>query len=139
MILERGVDDIYRVEHTLMRRFCEGVSSIPGVTVYGDFSADRRCAIVALNIRDYDSSAVSDELAVTYGIATRPGRPLCATDASGPGHNGAGSRALQLFLLQHGAGGGRRHRGHLHHCGVISWGNKNDRFLWKPVVFSKSC
>lgn len=32
-----------------------------------------RCAIVALNIRDYDSSAVSDELAVTYGIATRPG------------------------------------------------------------------
>ena len=41
--------------------------------MYGDFSADRRCAIVALNIRDYDSSAVSDELAVTYGIATRPG------------------------------------------------------------------
>lgn len=73
VILERGVDDIYRVEHTLMRRFYEGVSSIPGVTVYGDFSADRRCAIVTLNIRDYDSSAVSDELAVTYGIATRPG------------------------------------------------------------------
>ena len=68
-----AVDDIYRVEHTLMRRFYEGVSNIPGVTVYGDFSADRRCAIVALNIRDYDSSAVSDELAVTYGIATRPG------------------------------------------------------------------
>ena len=67
------MDDIYRVEHALMRRFYEGVSNIPGVTVYGDFSADRRCAIVALNIRDYDSSAVSDELAVTYGIATRPG------------------------------------------------------------------
>ena len=73
VILERGVEDIYRAEHALMQRFYEGVSAIPGVTVYGDFSADRRCAIVALNIRDYDSSAVSDELAVTYGIATRPG------------------------------------------------------------------
>ena len=30
-------------------------------------------AIVALNIGDYDSSEVSDELAVTYGISTRPG------------------------------------------------------------------
>ena len=28
---------------------------------------------MALNIRDYDSSEVSDELSCTYGIATRPG------------------------------------------------------------------
>ena len=56
-----------------MQRFYDGVRVIPGVTVYGDFSAPERGAIVALNIRDYDSSAVADELAVTYGIATRPG------------------------------------------------------------------
>lgn len=73
VILERGVEDIQRAEHALMQRFYEGVRDIPGVTVYGDFSVPERCAIVALNIRDYDSSAVSDELAVTYGIATRPG------------------------------------------------------------------
>lgn len=73
VILERGVEDIQRAEHALMQRFYEGVRDIPGVTVYGDFSAPERCAIVALNIRDYDSSAVSDELTVTYGIATRPG------------------------------------------------------------------
>ena len=73
VILERGVEDIQRAEHALMQRFYEGVRDIPGITVYGDFSVPERCAIVALNIRDYDSSAVSDELTVTYGIATRPG------------------------------------------------------------------
>lgn len=73
VILERGVEDIQRAEHALMQRFYEGVRDISGVTVYGDFSVPERCAIVALNIRDYDSSAVSDELTVTYGIATRPG------------------------------------------------------------------
>lgn len=73
VILERGVADIRRAEHALMQRFYDGVCGISGVTVYGDFSAPERGAIVALNIRDYDSSAVADELAVTYGIATRPG------------------------------------------------------------------
>ena len=73
VILERGVADIQRAEHALMQHFYDGVRGISGVTVYGDFSAPERGAIVALNIRDYDSSAVSDELAVTYGIATRPG------------------------------------------------------------------
>lgn len=73
VILMRGVEDIRQTEHTLMQRFYDGVKDVPGVTVYGDFSAPQRCAIVALNIRDYDSSAVSDELAVHYGIATRPG------------------------------------------------------------------
>ena len=56
-----------------MRRFYDGVIGIPGVTVYGDFSSDDRAAIVTLNIKDYDSSVVSDVLAVDYDIATRPG------------------------------------------------------------------
>ena len=43
------------------------------MTVYGDFSTDDRAAIVALNIRDYESGEVSDELSEVYGIATRPG------------------------------------------------------------------
>lgn len=56
-----------------MDRFYQAVSAMDGVTVYGDFSQARRSAIVALNIRDYDSAAVSDELSETYGVATRPG------------------------------------------------------------------
>ena len=56
-----------------MDRFYRAVSAMEGVTVYGDFSQARRSAIVTLNIRDYDSAAVSDELSESYGIATRPG------------------------------------------------------------------
>ena len=41
--------------------------------MYGDFSDKNRCAIVTLNVRDYDSGEVSDVLAEHYGIATRPG------------------------------------------------------------------
>lgn len=68
-----GLDVIRKKEQGLMRRFYEGVKDIPDVKVYGDFSTFDRCAIVALNIGDYDSSEVSDELLTEYGISTRPG------------------------------------------------------------------
>ena len=70
---EVGLEAIEAKERALMDRFYQAVSAMDGVTVYGDFSQARRSAIVALNIRDYDSAAVSDELSETYGIATRPG------------------------------------------------------------------
>ena len=70
---EVGLEAIEAREHTLMERFYRAVSAMEGVTVYGDFSQPRRSAIVTLNIRDYDSAAVSDELSEVYGIATRPG------------------------------------------------------------------
>ena len=69
---EVGLEQIEAHEAALTRQFYEGVRSIPGITVYGDFSGDR-AAIVTLNIRDYDSGAVSDALAEDYGIATRAG------------------------------------------------------------------
>ena len=56
-----------------MWNFYQQVSEIPGITVYGDFSPQNRCAIVSLNIRDYDSGEVSDALSEEFGIATRPG------------------------------------------------------------------
>lgn len=68
-----GVDSIRKAELSHMRRFYEGICNLPQVKIYGDFHTDERCPIVALNIGDYDSSQVSDELSVTYGIATRPG------------------------------------------------------------------
>lgn len=73
-LLEKtGLAAVREYELSLMRAFYEGASSIPGVTVYGDFSAQERCPIVSLNIRDYDSAEVSDVLYTQYGIATRPG------------------------------------------------------------------
>ena len=70
---ETGLAAIRAKEQELMRFFYEEVRQIPGITVYGDFTTLNRCAIVALNVRDYDSGEVSDALSETYGIATRPG------------------------------------------------------------------
>lgn len=72
-IRETGQETIRRKEQALMWEFYHQVVSIPGITVYGDFTSPDRCAIVALNIRDFDSGEVSDALSVRYGIATRPG------------------------------------------------------------------
>lgn len=70
---ETGIERIRDRELTLMRRFHAAVTAIPAIKVYGDFEPELRAPIVALNIGDYDSSEVSDELNVTYGIVTRPG------------------------------------------------------------------
>lgn len=70
---ETGVDHIRAREQELMWRFYEGVKDIPEITIYGDFSIKERCAIVTLNIGEYDSSEVSDALLTEYSISTRPG------------------------------------------------------------------
>ena len=70
--ISETVENIHAKERSLMLRFYEGVKNIEGVTVYGDFTKDKT-AIVALNIRDYESGEVSYELSQGYGIATRPG------------------------------------------------------------------
>lgn len=70
---EVGIDAIRKMEQGLMWYFYQNVNKIPGVKVYGDFEIKERCAIVALNIWDYDSSEVSDALFMDYGISTRPG------------------------------------------------------------------
>lgn len=72
---EMGMEQLRKQEMELMWLFYDGVASLPGVTVYGDFS-DRtmnRAPIVTLNIGSYDSGEVSDELYVRYGISTRAG------------------------------------------------------------------
>ena len=72
-IKEQGPDHIREMEHALMMRFCQQVSDIPDIRIYGDFSTSERAAIVALNLGDGDSGAVSDYLAQEHGIYTRSG------------------------------------------------------------------
>jgi cysteine desulfurase family protein len=72
-IQETGLATIRQKEQDLMWDFYSQVQQIPGIVVYGDFSSPNRCAIVSLNVRDYDSGEVSDVLSRDYGIATRPG------------------------------------------------------------------
>ena len=72
-IQETGLEEIRRQEQDLMWEFYSRVREIPGIRLYGDFTTRDRCAIVSLNVREYDSGEVSDALSNQYGIATRPG------------------------------------------------------------------
>lgn len=72
-IQKKGMETIRNKELDYMWKFYYGVKDIPNVKVYGDFETKKRCPIVTLNIGDYDSSEVSDELLMTYNISTRPG------------------------------------------------------------------
>ena len=72
-LLEIGTQTVREKERALMTAFYQEVTRIPGIKVYGDFTSMDRCAIVSLNVRDYDSGEVSDALSEQYGIATRPG------------------------------------------------------------------
>ena len=72
-IRQTGLETIRAHELALARRFYEGVRTVPGVTVYGDFSTWERAPVVSLNIGDFESSEAADELAETYDIATRAG------------------------------------------------------------------
>ena len=68
-----GIQTIHDKEMSLMWRFYNGVKDIEGVKIYGDFDVKDRCPIVSINLSDYESGAVSDELANRFEIATRPG------------------------------------------------------------------
>ena len=72
-INEFGMQTIHDKEMSLMWRFYNGVKDIEGVKIYGDFDVKDRCPIVSINLSDYESGAVSDELANRFEIATRPG------------------------------------------------------------------
>ena len=72
-INEFGMQAIHDKEMSLMWRFYNGVKDIEGVKIYGDFDVKDRCPIVSINLSDYESGAVSDELANRFEVATRPG------------------------------------------------------------------
>lgn len=90
-ILEKGTDVIWQQADAYARAFYEGVKHLPGVRLYGDFDADVRTPVVTLNLKDYDSAAVADELMQRFDIAVRSGghcAPLMH-QALGTGKQGA--------------------------------------------------
>lgn len=77
-VARRGIGDIHEKEMALTRMFTEGVKGLPGVCIYGDFSAfgengPTRLPIVSLNIKGLDSAVVAEALWERRHIATRHG------------------------------------------------------------------
>lgn len=76
-ILEEGPKELGRKELMLVDTFVKGVRDIPGIQLIGDYSrldsSEYHTGIVSLNIGDYDSAEVCDELMTRFEIATRGG------------------------------------------------------------------
>lgn len=72
-ILERTMNDIREYEEKLTRHFIEETGKIEGIKIYGPSNQNYQAAVVALNIKDGDSSEVSYILNEEYGIYVRPG------------------------------------------------------------------
>ena len=72
-ILSEGVDRIRVREQALCRKLWEGLKEIPGVKLYGSELVERRAPIVAFNIGEIDSVALSFALEEKAGIIARAG------------------------------------------------------------------
>lgn len=72
-VRETGTERIHAKERQLLTRFYQGICDIPDIKIYGDVTAGCHTGVIALNLGEYASGQVSDELAVRFGIATRPG------------------------------------------------------------------
>ena len=71
-IAKTGVEQIGAHERALAQAFYEQIRELPNVNIYGDFEW-ARTGVVSINIEDYESGEVSDELMERFGIATRSG------------------------------------------------------------------
>lgn len=91
-IAERGVEAIAERGERLRRRLVEGLRTVEGTELYGAFEAAfGHTPVVAMNLAGVPSSALADELAYRFGIATRAGlhcAPLMH-EALGTGAHGA--------------------------------------------------
>jgi cysteine desulfurase family protein len=72
-VLETGVEAIRQREVALTRRLIEGLTAIPGVTVYGAHDAHRQTAVVSFSIEGLQPSEVGLRLDEEYGILCRVG------------------------------------------------------------------
>lgn len=69
----KGIDRIRVEEQRLAARFYDLLKDEPLLTFYGDLHQTNRAAIVSLNLGQYDSAQVCDELAERFDIAVRAG------------------------------------------------------------------
>lgn len=71
-INKTGIDIIRKKEEELMWRFYNEIKNLPNIKIYGDFNTNDRCPIVTINIGEFDSGDVAEEL-LAQGVSTRAG------------------------------------------------------------------
>ncbi len=97
-IEDTGVPALREHEAALCARFLDGLSSIPGVRVYGPADMTRRVGVIAVDFINEDNAVAAYRLEAEHGILTRCGLH-CAPSA----HKTLGtfSRGVVRFSLGH--------------------------------------
>ncbi|MGW8267866.1 MAG: aminotransferase class V-fold PLP-dependent enzyme, partial [Longimicrobiales bacterium] len=72
-VKEKGIDNIHRHEMTLLGLLQDGLSGIPGVTIHGTTSLERRVPTLSVSLENYDAADVGAFLDVDHDILTRTG------------------------------------------------------------------
>lgn len=72
-IMSRGMESIERHARDLLGRLSEGLAGIPGLTLYGPGTTDRRVAVVSFNLAGYDPQELASLLDANWSIQTRAG------------------------------------------------------------------
>ncbi len=73
-ILDQGVDSLWQHELALIRQMIEGLTDLPGLTLFGPQGVKDRCAVFSVRIEGYDQPlSLSQRLERDYNILTRSG------------------------------------------------------------------
>ena len=79
-VLSQGISELRETEKKLAQLLITGLSSIPGVTLYGSKDVQEQVAVISLNVSGVAPSEVAMVLEEEYQILCRPGLH-CAPEA----------------------------------------------------------
>ncbi len=68
-----GIENIRKHERSLVKKFIDGVSEIPGVTVYGSKDVEKRAGAVSITMDGISPKALARWLSTEHQVTTRAG------------------------------------------------------------------
>jgi cysteine desulfurase/selenocysteine lyase len=72
-LLKRTIADVEAHHRQLTERLLAALTEIPGVTIYGPQSQDRRTSVVSFNLAGYDPQELAAVLDASHGVQCRAG------------------------------------------------------------------
>jgi cysteine desulfurase family protein len=72
-VIDKGLEAIHQHEMKLLAMLQDGLSEIPGVTLFGTRNLDRRVPTLSVSVANYDAADVGAFLDVDHDILTRTG------------------------------------------------------------------
>jgi cysteine desulfurase family protein len=75
-----GIENIYKHEMSVTKRFLDGISNFNGLNVIGNPDLNKRTPVVSIDFTNYDNAEIAFALSSEFGIITRVGMH-CAPSA----------------------------------------------------------